>query len=142
MQRAAKQHSTPPHRAFPGRSGSATVELAICLPLILLITLGAIEAANSIYLKQIMTQAAYEGGRVVSSPGGTEAAACARAQEILDARRIDATSIQIQPTVTALTPSGTEIVISVSAPSNSNAISPLWFFQDTEVSARIVMVRN
>lgn len=124
------------------RSGVAAVECAVCLPLMLLLTFGAIEASNSIYLKQITTQAAYEAARVASTPGKTEADARAVAKEILAARRVKDGKITITPAITGSTAAGTDIFVTVSAPSNSNAYAPLWFFKDAAMSARVVMVRN
>src|SRR5689334_16755889 len=48
MQRSRRVH--PPSEST--RGGLAVVELAICLPLMVMLTFGAIEAANAIYLKQ------------------------------------------------------------------------------------------
>jgi Flp pilus assembly protein TadG len=108
----------------------------------MVITFGSIEAANSIYLKQIVTQSAYEGARVATTIGATEAEAAAFAQQVLDARGIDGAIIDINPNVDANTPSGTEVTVTVTAPSNSNAIAPLWYFADRLVQAQVVMMRN
>ncbi|MCA9052609.1 MAG: pilus assembly protein [Planctomycetaceae bacterium] len=126
----------------PLRRGVAAVEFAVCLPVMLLITFGAIEAANGIYLKQILTQAAYEGARVASTVGATQSEAEAFSQLILDSRSIQNATINITPTINANTPSGTEVTVIVTAPSNSNAFAPLWYFRDAQVRAQIVMVRN
>ena len=126
---------------FP-RKGTAAVEFAVCLPVMMLITFGAIEAANGIYLKQIVTQAAYEGARVATTVGSTQTEAQAFSQQVLDSRSIQNATIQIQPAITATTPSGTEVTVTVTAPSNSNAFAPLWYFKDAQVSAKVVMVRN
>ncbi len=45
------------------RNGTATVELAVCLPLIVIIAFGSIEATNMIFLEQRLTAAAYEGAQ-------------------------------------------------------------------------------
>lgn len=108
----------------------------------LLITFGAIEAANGIYLKQVLTQAAYEGARVATTPGSTEADARTFSRQVLTSRNIQNATISFQPGVTALTPSGTEVTVTVTAPTNSNAFAPLWYFKNTQVQARVVMIRN
>ena len=53
----------------------------------LLITFGSIEAANGIYLKQVVTQAAYEGARVATTIV-LQADAAAFVQQVLAARSI------------------------------------------------------
>jgi Flp pilus assembly protein TadG len=139
---ARRTNAQATRRRDDRRSGAAAVEFAICLPLMLLITFGAVEAANGIYLKQILTQAAYETARIISNSGGTESAGMAQGQQILDARQIQDGSIEVEPAIAADTEPGTEIVVTVSAPSNSNAFAPLWFFRDANVAARVVMTRN
>jgi len=108
----------------------------------LLITFGSIEAANSIYLKQMLTQAAYEGARVGTTPGATSADAEAIARQILDARSVQGATIVVAPTVTSTTPSGAEITVTVTAPANSNSFAPLWYFKNATLQARVVMIRN
>jgi Flp pilus assembly protein TadG len=129
-------------RSAEPRAGVAAVEFAVCLPLMMLITFGAIEAANGIYLKQIATQVAYEAARVASTPGCTDADARSVAEQILSARKVKDAQVVISPQVTAKTQSGTEIMVTVTAPSNSNAYAPLWYFRDAQLTARVVMVRN
>jgi Flp pilus assembly protein TadG len=129
-------------RTATRRRGTAAVEFAVCLPVLLLITFGAIEAANGIYLKQVVTQAAYETARVVTTPGRTSNDARAFGQQVLDARTIEDAVITINPTINANTPSGTEVTVTVSAPANSNSFAPLWYFSDTTVAGRVVMIRN
>ena len=59
MPAISKQRSQ--HRAT--RRGVAAVELAVCLPVIILLVFGAIEASSFIFLKQSLNVAAYEGIR-------------------------------------------------------------------------------
>jgi Flp pilus assembly protein TadG len=132
------RHSAPPAE----RRGAAAVEFAICIPLMLLITFGAIEAANGIYLKQVATQAAYEVARTATSMGRTQSEAIAIGKQVLAARSIQDSSISVSPTVDSNTPAGTEVTVIVTAPSNSNAYAPLWYFKDTQVRAQVVMIRN
>ena len=55
------------------RKGTATVEFAVCLPVLVTIVLGSIEATNAIFLKQHLTAAAYEGARKATTPAETSA---------------------------------------------------------------------
>lgn len=108
----------------------------------LLITFGSIEAANGIYLKQVVTQAAYEGARVATTIGATQADAAAFAQQVLDARSVKDTTIVISPAISATTTPGTEVTVTVTAPTNSNAFAPLWYFKNKQIQAKIIMIRN
>lgn len=51
------------------RSGAAIIELAVCLPLLVLITLATIKACSMIFLKQTLIIAAFEGARIGMLPG-------------------------------------------------------------------------
>ena len=51
-------------RARDARKGAAVVEFAVCLPVVVLIVLGSIEAASLLFLKQTLVQASYEGVKV------------------------------------------------------------------------------
>ncbi len=124
------------------RQGAATVEFAICLPLIVIITFGAIETANGVYLKQVLTQVAYEGARTATSPGGTQAQAETLCNEILAARGIEGAAVRFEPGIDAWTPAGTEVAVTVTAPASSNAIGPTWYFRNRSLQSRVVMVRN
>ena len=65
------------------RAGIAVVEFAVCLPILVLVVFGSIEACNAIYLKQAATASAYEAVRVATGTGGTLAAGQLRGDEIL-----------------------------------------------------------
>lgn len=117
------------------------VELALCLPILLIITFGSIEAANSIYLKQTLTEVAYETARIAATQGHTEQDARTRAAEILAARGISDAVVEITPAIDANTVAGTPITIHITAPSSSNSIGPQMYFQDATMSTNVVMVR-
>ena len=55
------------------RRGTAAVEAAFCLPVIITVIVGSIEASNAIYLKQTATIAAYEAVKIASGQEGTTA---------------------------------------------------------------------
>lgn len=63
--------------------GAAAVELAISLPLVLLLLLGGIEYALQFSVLNEMTNAARNAAREMVIRGGTQAAACAAAQKEL-----------------------------------------------------------
>jgi len=124
------------------RGGTAIVEMAICLPLLMLIAFGAIETANAIFLKQAIAQAAYEGARTASLPTSTKADILKRCNEIITARKIKGTVVSVSPNdVSPGTAQGTQISVTVTAPANANAISPLWFFQKSNMTKQVVMTR-
>lgn len=118
------------------------VEMAVCLPLLLLISFGGIETANAIFLKQIVSQVAYEGARFAAIPDTTEAEILKRCNDFIGVRRIKGATVSVSPNnVSEMTKPGTEIKVTVTAPAKDNAISPVWFFKNSKMSRTVVMVR-
>ncbi len=130
------------HKTFKKRrSGLAAVEFALCLPLLMILVFGSIEASNAIYLRQAMTIASYESAQIASAVGGTDAAAKQRANEILTTYNIQGASVDVSPLITANTIAGTPIKVTIVAPSNSNSIGPNWFFKNSTYSREFTMNR-
>src|SRR5688500_18823920 len=75
-------------RCFPSRRAAAVAELAICLPLFVMLVLASIEACSMMFLDHGLTIASYEGVRVAINFDGNTAEAKARANEIINARSI------------------------------------------------------
>ena len=111
-------------RTRPKKRGIATVEFAICLPVLVLIILGSLEACNLIFLKQALTEAAYQGAIVAMRPNATEADVTARIQSILDARDIQQASIVIANGNFAGVNSGDIFSVRVDAEGAANRIGP------------------
>lgn len=104
------------------RRGIAVVEFAVCLPILMAMVMGVIEASNAVFLQQGLTSAAYEAANVASAIGGTSTDATTRANAVLAALGIKNSTVSISPTVTTATPIGTTIVVTVSAPFASNSL--------------------
>jgi len=132
----------PGCRADKRRRGVATVELAVCLPVILLLVVGAIEGSNFIFLKQAVTAAAYESAQTLTRIGGTKVKAESRANQVLSARSIDQSTISFSPANPDAVARGEAVTISISAPVTANSIGLDWFFDSQTVSASVCMVRD
>lgn len=119
----------------PLRRGTATVEAAVCLPVILLLLFGSIEAANAVFLKQTATVAAYEGAATGSQPDGTPSAVQERCRSVLAARNVSQFRVDVNPpSLSAQTPTGTPVYIRVTIPASEAALGPLWLYEGREVS--------
>jgi len=79
------------------RLGAAIVEMAICLPLIVLLTFGTIELASGLFLKQTLTSAAHEGALAGMRADATEATVRERVELILAVREVEDCTITITP---------------------------------------------
>lgn len=124
------------------KKGTATVEAAVCLPLLLVLVFGSIEASNAIFLKQSLSMAAYETVKTAAAPVGTDTAARQRCGEVMAVRDISNYDVSFSPaSVTATTPRGTRIGVTVTADADAAALGPLWFFTGRKLSATVYMVR-
>ena len=131
------RHS-PQCRSAP-RRGLAVVELAICLPIMIMLTFGAIEAANAIYLKQILVTAAYEAARSATALGGTQADGEARYTQIVSSAGMQGTTITFTPSITEATALGTAIKVTVAAPADSNSFSIKKYFKGATLRGVVTM---
>ena len=83
------------------RLGAAIVEMAICLPVIVLLTFGTIELASGLFLKQTLTSAAHEGALAGMRLDATEASVRDRVELILAVREVEDCVITITPSGSA-----------------------------------------
>ncbi len=124
------------------RSGVAASELAVCLPVLVLLVLAMIEACTMIFLKQSLTVAAYEGVRTALVSGATAADARTAGERVLSDRRVAGGAIVVSPANLASIAPGEYIEVTVSAPANSNSVIPGSFFRGRTLSATAVMMKE
>lgn len=110
-------------RLSPPRRGVATTELAVCLPVMLLIIAGLIELMTVVFLKQSLTIAAYEGAHQGVKPAATSAEAIAAAQAIVNQRGIQGASVRLSPSNLQSVPVGQFFTVTVTAPAGPNSIA-------------------
>ncbi len=124
------------------RDGTATVEMALCLPVLVLLVFGGIEAAHFIQLKQDLTICAYEAAKEATRDSASMQEAIDRFDEIATAKGISDASISFSPSFDTTTASGTEITVLVTAPAESNYDMPVDFYLNRNLSAEVTMVRQ
>ena len=124
------------------RSGTATAEFAVCLPLLLVLIFGSIEACTMIFLKQSLTIAAYEGVRVAISSGATNTDAETAANQILTERGVNGGAVTSAPAVISTVPVGQYITITVTAPCNLNSPLRGWFFNNVSLRGQATMMKE
>ena len=124
------------------RKGAAAVELATCLPLILLLTLATVQASQMFYLRQTLTVSAYEGIREAVDHETTDARVQAACNRILDDRGIKDATIDVSPSDYLTAPRETWITVTVSAPSNSNSPVRGWFFSDKTIHGAATFMKE
>jgi Flp pilus assembly protein TadG len=128
------------HDLRNGRRGVAAAELAVCLPIVVLLVIATIEACSALFLKQSLTAAAYEGVRTAIEQNASTATVQAACNQILADRKIQDAKVTIKPSnIAALNP-GDFIDVTVSAPCDSNSAVPTAFYRGRTLSANASMM--
>ena len=136
-----KKRSNCQGRLIGGRRrGVAAAELAVCLPVVVLLVIATIEACSALFLKQSLTAAAYEGVRTAIDQGATTATIQAACNQILADRKIQGATITIKPSNIASLNPGDFVDVTVTAPCNSNTPVPTTFYRGRTLSATASMM--
>lgn len=138
----ATRQSTCPAGCRPERRGVAATELALTLPLIVMLVLGSLEACSMIFLNHSLSIASYEGVRVAINFDATTQDVEDRCETLIDARNVASGLVTIVPANVATVPRGQQISVTVSAPCDANAILPPWFFGGKTLTATTIMVKE
>ena len=128
-----RRHSMPQRR-----SGVAVVELAVCLPLIVTILLGTIEACRMIHVKQDLAIVAYEGARVGVIPGSNADTVQLQCDMLLEDRGIADYTVDLSANPVDLD-RGDRLTVTVRADCGSNSLVGAIFFQKKTLTESMVM---
>ena len=129
-------------RLLTRRSGTATVEAAVCLPVVILLIFASIECCTMIFLEESLYVAGYEGIRAAVQPDGKNADVLERCNAILATRDVtDATITLVPPDIEAVA-RGDVIALTVAAPCDANSMMPGWFFGGRVLDNTVVMVKE
>jgi len=120
--------------------GLAATELAVCLPIVVLLVVATMEACSAVFLKQSLTVAAYEGVRTALVPGVTAGNVQATCNQILSDRKVRGASVTVKPADIASLKAGDFVDVTVSAPCVSNSVVPTAFYRGRMLSATASMM--
>ena len=98
------------------RDGAAAVEMAIVLPVLIMIVMGTIESSRMGMVSQLLHQAARDGCRTAVLPGQTQAAVEGRIGAVLEGSQIEPTiaiTSQTSPWTSAAAPAWIRVELSV-----------------------------
>jgi Flp pilus assembly protein TadG len=132
---------TQPHSDDP-RCGTAAVELAVCLPIIVVLCLASIEACTMIYLKQSLSIAAYEGARTANVEGMTNDDVFAVCEQILNDRRVQSATVDIDPVDITAMIAGEVVTVACSAPCDANAFVFSKYFGGKSLSGTARFIKK
>ena len=124
------------------RRGVAVVELAVCMPLLSLITLATIESCQMIFLQQSLTVAVYEGCRVALAPKAEAANAQYQVELILSDRGVKGAKVTVTPSSIQAAAAGTWIRVEATAPFSKNSLVGGWLFNSKNLIAAAEMMKE
>lgn len=107
------------------RSGAATVELAMILPMFLILALGTIELCQYFFLRQSAAIVAYEGARLAVRSRVDAEMVRDRCETMLEQRRIVGGTVQVTPDDLLSLPSASQVEVRIEVPHAQN--SPTFF---------------
>ena len=110
------------------RHGAAVIEFAICLPVMLVLVLGAIESCSMIFVNQSLNVVAYEAIRATVKGSAQPGDGQARAQAVIAERRLNQAAVTFNPANPELANPGTPITVTVTAPTALNSVMRMDFF--------------
>jgi Flp pilus assembly protein TadG len=124
------------------KRAAAVVELAVCLPVIVILVLGALEGANILFCRQAMVEAAYEACKHASRTDGTNALATTLADDVLRARRINVATINISPGNVSAVKAGGEVSVNIVVDSDTRTYTSLGLFSSRPISVTATMQKE
>ncbi len=122
---------SPRSSATRTRSGAAVVELAITLPFLLVMIVGALELGHANMVLNVAEAAAYEGAREGIVPGSSASDITQACQSILDISSVRNATIQTIPA--DLSQASETIEVRISVPYDSNTLMPPFFVRGLNI---------
>ncbi len=115
------------------------VELAVCLPILVVILLATVETCVMLQLQQNLAVTAYEGARVGIMPGVESGTVQLQCEMMLDDRSIDGYTITLDPVDPTTMDVGDDFTVTVAANCAANSVFGGVFFADKTISESVVM---
>jgi len=103
------------------RDGAAAVEMAVCLPILLLLLIATVDICGMFHVQQSLKVAAYEGTRVGIIPGSESENVTFQVQSILDAHGVNGYTIAMTPADPSTLEVGDYFTVSIAANFDDNA---------------------
>ncbi len=129
-------------KSYHSRRGTAVVELAVCLPVIVLLVFASLEGANMLFLRQAVVQSAYETAKSVAKTNGVQATAQTLGEQVLSSRGVPSPTVTFTPAnVQTLLP-GTPFTVTVAVPSSARSITGIGPFNGLTIRAQATMLKE
>jgi Flp pilus assembly protein TadG len=130
------------HRKTDQRAGVAAVEFAVCLPVILILVIGTIQACSMLFLKQSLSVVAYEGVRTCVDYKSTPADLQSVCEQILKDRNVKGASVTVSPSDFDKSPIESWITVTVTAPCDTNAAVAGFWYSGRSLTSNATMMKE
>ncbi|WDQ15804.1 TadE/TadG family type IV pilus assembly protein [Rhodopirellula sp. P2] len=121
------------------RNGIAVTELAVGLPLLLVVMMGTVEACTMIRLQQKMKMVAYEGARVGLLPEAMADNVEWQCETLSADQRLNDIVVVLDPVDPRTLDSGDWFTVEVRAPFSSNALMGGWGFGNYDLAESVTL---
>lgn len=122
------------------RRGTAAVETALTLPILLLVIFSGWEFSRINMMRNTMDNAAYEAARESMLPGASVAKIKNQGQVVLDAVGISGGVITVTPST--ITTTTTQVTIDVTVPFAPNSLGVAHFFTTGDMTTSCTLTRE
>ena len=122
------------------RTGALTVEVALCIPVLLMIFFACYEIGRANMILHATESAAYEGARVGIIPGTTPEKIRSSTSQIL--RTIGVSDFRIEVIPDVIDNDTPEVQVRVSVPLRNNMALPGIFFEDPTFTGSTTLSRE
>ncbi|TWU46363.1 TadE-like protein [Rubripirellula tenax] len=112
------------------RFGVAVVELAVCLPVLVILTLATIEACTLLFVQQSLKTTAFEGARVGIVPGAMATNVAFQCETLLDDHSVQSYTVEMDPADPATLKQGDWFTVTVTAAFADNTMAGGWLYID------------
>ncbi len=129
-------------RQRQARHGVATVELAVCLPVLALLVFGTLSATSMIFLRQAVVQSAYETVKSAVRSRGSVAEGLEVGRQVLEFRNITASSVVFEPANVDDQVKGTPITVTVRAEADPSRFFSFGPFAGQSVEVSVTMLKE
>ena len=119
------------------RRGTAVTELAICLPILVVIMLATIESCTMLHLQQRLKTTAFEAARVGIVPGAKSVNVDYQCELLLDRHGVEGYSVSMEPTNPRTLKQGDYFTVTVNAPCGPNSLIGGWVYADKVLSKSV-----
>ncbi len=127
-------------RIAKSRRGTTAIEIAIVLPILVMLLFGAIDFSRANTIRNTAENAAYEAARRAIVPGATSAEVQSSANAILSILSINNASVTVTPAV--ITNATRRVKVTVSVPLGSNLYASSQLLAGTTISKSCELTRE